>query len=114
MCKGLCKKTGEWANSRLGESVSDLSRSKIRLGEFKPVYSMITKFYLDEYHHYCMKDAYIISGSTVPFGMRVLHAELPHYMGRSQEALDRLYYVLAVVQKVFISMLFVKDNFYAP
>lgn len=39
-------------------------------------------------------------GSMVPFGMRVLHAELPHYLGRSQEALDRLYYVLAIIQKI--------------
>lgn len=39
-------------------------------------------------------------GSMVPFGMRLLHAEIPHYMGRSQEALDRLYYILAVTQKI--------------
>lgn len=38
----------------------------------------------------------------VPFGMRILHAELPHYLGRSHEALDRLYYILAVAQKVSI------------
>ena len=37
--KGICKKIGEWVNSRLGESVSDLHRAKIRLGEFKAVYS---------------------------------------------------------------------------
>lgn len=42
-----------------------------------------------------------VLGSMVPFGMRVLHAELPHYLGRSQEALDRLYYVLAIIQKVW-------------
>ena len=28
-------KTGEWANTRLGESVSDLYRAKRRLGELK-------------------------------------------------------------------------------
>ncbi|KAK3089070.1 hypothetical protein FSP39_000547 [Pinctada imbricata] len=43
-------------------------------------------------------------GSMVPFGMRVLHAELPHYMGRSTEALDRLYYILAVVQKTLSNL----------
>ncbi|KAK3601536.1 hypothetical protein CHS0354_027678 [Potamilus streckersoni] len=39
-------------------------------------------------------------GSMVPFGMRILHAELPHHLGRSQEALDRLYYMLAITQKI--------------
>ncbi|XP_063410110.1 trafficking protein particle complex subunit 12-like isoform X2 [Mytilus trossulus] len=43
-------------------------------------------------------------GSMVPFGMRILHAELPHYLGRSHEALDRLYYVLAVAQKILINL----------
>ena len=37
--KGLCKKIGESANLRLGESVSDLYRAKIRLGKFKALYS---------------------------------------------------------------------------
>ncbi|KAL5016611.1 hypothetical protein ScPMuIL_006200 [Solemya velum] len=39
-------------------------------------------------------------GSLVPFGMRLLHAELPHYLGRTTESLDKLYYVLAVTQKI--------------
>ncbi|KAL3869484.1 hypothetical protein ACJMK2_042161 [Sinanodonta woodiana] len=39
-------------------------------------------------------------GSMVPFGMRMLNAELPHHLGRSQEALDRLYYMLAITQKI--------------
>ena len=41
ICKyeGLCKKIGEWVNSRLGKSVLELYRAKIRLGEFKAVYS---------------------------------------------------------------------------
>ncbi|OWF45748.1 trafficking protein particle complex subunit 12-like [Mizuhopecten yessoensis] len=39
-------------------------------------------------------------GTIVSFGMRLLHAELPHYLGRSQEALDRLHYILAVTQKI--------------
>ena len=33
--KRWCKKMREWANTRLGKSVSDLLRAKIRLGEFK-------------------------------------------------------------------------------
>ena len=36
----------------------------------------------------------------VAFGMRLLHAELPHHLGRSTESLDRLYYILAVTEKV--------------
>ncbi|XP_064604975.1 trafficking protein particle complex subunit 12-like [Liolophura sinensis] len=39
-------------------------------------------------------------GSMVPFGMRILHANLPHFLGRTQDALDRLYYILAVVKKI--------------
>ena len=31
---------GEWANSRWGESISDPHREKIRLGDFKAVYSL--------------------------------------------------------------------------
>ena len=34
---------GKWANSRLGESVSDLYRAKITLGKFKAVYSISVK-----------------------------------------------------------------------
>ena len=37
--KGFYKKIGEWANSRLCKSVSDHFKAKIRLGEFKAVYS---------------------------------------------------------------------------
>jgi hypothetical protein len=36
----------------------------------------------------------------VPFSFRVVNAELPHFLGRSQEALDKLYYVYAIVKKV--------------
>ncbi|ESP05366.1 hypothetical protein LOTGIDRAFT_102990, partial [Lottia gigantea] len=39
-------------------------------------------------------------GSMVSFGLRVLHAELPHYLNRHQESLDKLYYVLAVTSKI--------------
>ncbi|KAL8600764.1 hypothetical protein ACOMHN_055959 [Nucella lapillus] len=43
-------------------------------------------------------------GSMVCFAMRMLHAELPHLNGRSQETLDRLYYMLAVVRKVITNL----------
>lgn len=39
-------------------------------------------------------------GSMVSFGMRLLHAELPHHLGRSTETLDRLYYMLAIAKKI--------------
>lgn len=39
-------------------------------------------------------------GSMVSFGMRLLHAELPHHLGRSSETLDRLYYLLAITEKI--------------
>ena len=37
--KEVCNKIEEEANSKLGESISDPYRAKIRLGEFKAVYS---------------------------------------------------------------------------
>ena len=40
------------------------------------------------------------SGSMVPFSFRIVHAELPQYLGKTQESLDRLYYIYAIVQKV--------------
>ena len=46
--------------------------------------------------------ASFVVGSMVAFGMRLLHAELPHHLGRSQETLDRFYYILAVTQKVLV------------
>ncbi|GFO18870.1 trafficking protein particle complex subunit 12-like [Plakobranchus ocellatus] len=39
-------------------------------------------------------------GSMVSFPMRLLHAELPLLCGRSQETLDRLYYMLAVCTRI--------------
>lgn len=46
-------------------------------------------------------------GCMVPFGMRILHAELPHFLGRSHETLDRLYYILAVIQRILRNL---EDN----
>ncbi|XP_025108843.1 trafficking protein particle complex subunit 12-like isoform X2 [Pomacea canaliculata] len=43
-------------------------------------------------------------GSMVCFAMRLLHADLPHLNGRSQETLDRLYYILAVVRKIISNL----------
>nr|KAG5702081.1 hypothetical protein BaRGS_032330 [Batillaria attramentaria] len=43
-------------------------------------------------------------GSMVCFAMRLLHADLPHLNGRSQETLDRLYYMLAVVRKIISNL----------
>ena len=59
-------------------------------------------------HQFLMTDFYeltctmFVAGSMVSFAMRLLHADLPHLNGRSQETLDRLYYILAVVRKVTI------------
>ncbi len=39
-------------------------------------------------------------GSMVPYDFRVLHAEMPQYLGNSQDSLDRVYYLHAIVQKV--------------
>lgn len=40
------------------------------------------------------------AGSMVPFSMRILHAELPQYLGNPQESLDRLHHVKTVCSKV--------------
>lgn len=42
----------------------------------------------------------VLSGSMVPFSMRVLHAELPQYLGKPQESLDRLHSMRTVCQTV--------------
>ncbi|KAG7465739.1 hypothetical protein MATL_G00156790 [Megalops atlanticus] len=39
-------------------------------------------------------------GSMVPFSMRVLHAELPQYLGKPQESLDRLHSMKIVCQMI--------------
>ncbi|XP_062378985.1 trafficking protein particle complex subunit 12 [Sardina pilchardus] len=39
-------------------------------------------------------------GSMVPFSMRVLHAELPQYLAKPQESLDRLHRMRTVCQKI--------------
>ncbi|KAJ8288620.1 hypothetical protein COCON_G00012790 [Conger conger] len=39
-------------------------------------------------------------GSMVPFSMRILHAELPQYLGKPQESLDRLHSMKTVCQMI--------------
>ncbi|XP_071807713.1 trafficking protein particle complex subunit 12-like [Asterias amurensis] len=39
-------------------------------------------------------------GSMVPFSLRVLHAELPLYLGKHQDSLNRLYHVLDITSKI--------------
>ncbi|KAL2099149.1 hypothetical protein ACEWY4_005629 [Coilia grayii] len=39
-------------------------------------------------------------GSMVPFSMRVLHADLPQYLGKPQESLDRLHRMRTVCQRI--------------
>lgn len=39
-------------------------------------------------------------GSMVPFSMRVLHAELPQYLGKPQESLDRLHSMKTICEKI--------------
>ncbi|KAM7534551.1 hypothetical protein Aperf_G00000116342 [Anoplocephala perfoliata] len=43
-------------------------------------------------------------GSMIPFSLRLLHAELPHYLKRSSEALDRLYFLSAVVSRMIANL----------
>jgi len=43
-------------------------------------------------------------GSMVPFGMRLLHAELPQLCGHAQESLDRLYYIQTVISKMLTNL----------
>lgn len=42
-------------------------------------------------------------GSMVPFGLRMLNAELAHYLGRSDESISNLYKLLANVESVLDS-----------
>lgn len=46
----------------------------------------------------------MILGSMVPFSMRILHAELPQYLGNPQESLDRLHNMKIICTKVTASL----------
>nr|XP_032815581.1 trafficking protein particle complex subunit 12 [Petromyzon marinus]XP_032815582.1 trafficking protein particle complex subunit 12 [Petromyzon marinus] len=43
-------------------------------------------------------------GSMVPFSLRILHAELPQYLGRPQETLDRLHQVGVICAKILSNL----------
>ncbi|KAL6477507.1 hypothetical protein MHYP_G00133420 [Metynnis hypsauchen] len=43
-------------------------------------------------------------GSMVPFSMRVLHAELPQYLNKPQESLDRLHSMRSVCEKILANL----------
>lgn len=40
------------------------------------------------------------AGSIIPFSLRLIHAELPSHLNRTNEALDRLYYLLAIIGRI--------------
>ncbi|KAH8874346.1 Trafficking protein particle complex subunit 12 isoform 3 [Schistosoma japonicum] len=44
------------------------------------------------------------TGSIIPFSLRLLHAELPFHSNRANEALDRLYYLLAVINRIISNL----------
>ncbi|XP_078681131.1 uncharacterized protein LOC144916034 isoform X2 [Branchiostoma floridae x Branchiostoma belcheri] len=43
-------------------------------------------------------------GTMVPFHFRVLHAELPQYLGKPHEALDRLYHLLGTCNQIVTNL----------
>lgn len=43
-------------------------------------------------------------GSMVPFGLRLLDAQLPYYLGHNKDALDKLYYILSVVRQILANV----------
>lgn len=58
----------------------------------------------DLYYEYYQETFPMQRGSLVPFDMRILHAELPQYVGRPQDSLDRLCYMQAVVSKMLSNL----------
>ena len=44
--------------------------------------------------------AILKKGSMVPFGLRLLLAELPQYLGKHHEAIDRLHMLLGIIDKI--------------
>lgn len=64
-------------------------------GDFsKP--DMFYEFYPDAYEHR--------TGSLVPFSLRLLVAELPQHMGKPEDALDRLYVMLDIIQTMLSNL----------
>ncbi|XP_052759258.1 trafficking protein particle complex subunit 12 isoform X2 [Galleria mellonella] len=66
-----------------------------QFGDFnKP--DMFYQFYPDTYENR--------TGSLVPFSLRLLIAELPGHVGKSEEAVDRLYSMLDVIQQMLSNL----------
>ena len=65
----------EWANSRLGESVSDLYRAKIRLGEFYSKNASGVAIFLEVVH--CSFDEYL---RRIPQHLHELHRKVPRLL----------------------------------
>lgn len=42
--------------------------------------------------------------TIVPFGLRILGAELAHYMGNSNDSLSNLYKILSIVNKILLQV----------
>ena len=61
----------------------------------------------DLYYEYYPEQYGARQGSMVPFGFRVLLAELPLHVGKPLDAMDRLYNLLALVEKILL-----KGKFY--
>lgn len=45
-----------------------------------------------------------VKGSLIPFSMRLIHAELPLFFNKFSEALNRLYYLLAVIKRIIVNI----------
>ena len=58
-----------------------------------------------EFFYECQADSYPNRrGCMIPFGFRMLNAELPQYLGRSEESISHLYKLLHVVQGIIDSL----------
>ena len=57
---------------------------------------------VDLYYDYYPEQYGARQGSMVPFGFRVLLAELPLHVGKPLDAMDRLYSLLALVEKILV------------
>ena len=64
--------------------------------ELKQFENFERSYFFYDYHE---KEFPNRTGSMVPFGMRVLNAELPLFLGRSEESLANLYKLLSIVNE---------------
>ncbi|XP_067150358.1 trafficking protein particle complex subunit 12 isoform X2 [Apteryx mantelli] len=65
--------------------------------EFEPFGNLDQPDLYYEYHPHVYPGR---KGSMVPFSMRILHAELPQYLGNPQESLDRLHSMKIICAKI--------------